>query len=103
VHVPDPTFDQREIALRVDFADLDDEGRIWASLRFMLGPRPPIPRDRVFMADDDGHSCMGRVEDVRGWVARVAPDWTTWEGDGDPPLAAAEPLHAVAEPPLSAA
>jgi hypothetical protein len=98
-----PTFEQREIAVRVDFGDRDDEGRIWASLRFMLGPRPPMPGDTVFLADDAGHSCMGLVEDVRGWVARVAPDWETWEGGVEPPLTASASLPVVAEPPLSPA
>jgi hypothetical protein len=85
---PEPAYDEREIALRVDFTDLDDERLVWVSLRFMSGPRPPIPDDVVFMADGEGNSCFGRVEAVNGWVARVEPDWTTWSGATGLPAAA---------------
>ena len=70
-------FEEREIVLRADFADLDGEC-VWVSLRFMRGPRPPTEGELVYLLDRRGRGCLGEVQSVHGWVARVRPDWETW-------------------------
>ena len=72
-------FGEREVVLRADFTELDDESCVWTSLRFMMqGPRHPNEGEWVYLLDTDGRGCMGRVETVNGWTARVRPDWSTW-------------------------
>jgi hypothetical protein len=82
---PKPTFVDREIALRVDFDDIDEEGFVVTSVRFMLGPRHPVEGDLVFLADSRGNSCFGKVHALSGWLARIEPDWTSWHGPWEPP------------------
>jgi len=75
-------FEEREIVLRADFAELDSGDRLWASLRFILkGPRPPREGEWVYLMDHEGRGCLGRVDSIRGWMARVKLDRDSWSGD----------------------
>ena len=67
-------FQHREVVLRADFDDLDDEGCIWVSLRFLRGPRHPRAGETVYLLGTRGRACMGEVTSVHGWVARVKLD-----------------------------
>ncbi len=79
-------FGEREVVLRADLAERDEDECIWTSVRFLMrGPRPPRPGEAVMLVDVAGGSCMGRVVAVAGWEARVRPDWRTWRGAGGPP------------------
>jgi hypothetical protein len=79
-------FDEREVVLRADFSDLDEECCVWTSMRFMLkGPRHPVEGEWVYLIDEDGRGCVGLVESVSGWFARVRPDWRSWAPPGDLP------------------
>jgi hypothetical protein len=80
-------FTEREVVLRADFGDLDDESCLQLSLRFiMAGPRHPRAGEWVYLIDDTGSGCMGYVEQIDGWSARVRPDWSSWKGTGPAPL-----------------
>lgn len=84
----DRTFDfsEREVVLRADFNELDEESCVWTSMRFMLkGPRHPREGEWVFLLDSHGRGCMGRIEELNGWTAKVRPDWSSWVPDGDRP------------------
>jgi hypothetical protein len=79
-------FDEREIVLRADFNELDEERCLWASLRFLLnGPRPPREGEWVYLLDPRGDGCMGQIDAINGWMARVRPDWESWAGGRPPP------------------
>ncbi len=79
-------FDEREVVLRADFTQLDDEKCVWTSMRFMLkGPRHPREGEWVYLIDEDGRGCVGLVESVSGWIARVRPDWASWVPQGELP------------------
>jgi hypothetical protein len=72
-------FGDREVVLRADFDQLDDERCVWPSIRFMLrGPRHPREGEWVYLPDARRRGCMGRVETLNGWSARVRPDWSSW-------------------------
>ena len=79
---------RREVVLRVDFDLLDDDGCSWVSTRFMRVPGPPRAGDTVYLLDDKRRGCVGVVEAVQGWYARVCPDWKTWTGGPLPGAAA---------------
>ena len=79
-------FEAREIVLRADFGSLDDERCVWVSMHFLNGPRAPRTGEIVYLLDGRGGGCVGTVVDVRGWSARIRPDWSTWTG-GSSPLA----------------
>jgi hypothetical protein len=83
-HARKLAFDEREIVLRADLGDLDGEC-VWVSLRFMRGPRPPQSGEWVYLLDKSGRGCLGKVESVHGWVARVRPDWQSWSEPARPP------------------
>jgi hypothetical protein len=72
---------EREFVLRVDFELLDDDGCSWISRRFLRGLRTPRPGELVYLLDEDGRGCVGKVEAVEGWYICVKPDWSTWTGD----------------------
>jgi len=79
-------FDKREVVLRADFTELDDEQCVWTSMRFMVqGPRHPREGEWVYLIDRHGRGCMGLVETVNGWTARVRPDWGSWAPSEDRP------------------
>jgi hypothetical protein len=79
-------FSKREIVLRADFTELDDELCVWTSLRFMLeGPRHPTEGEWVFLLDELGRGCLGKIETVNGWTARVRLDWSSWVPVDDRP------------------
>jgi hypothetical protein len=83
-------FAEREVVLRADFDQLDDEQCVWTSIRFMLkGPRHPREGEWVYLLDNRGRGCMGRVEKLNGWTVRVRPDWSSWVPADDRPPAAA--------------
>ena len=66
-------FEEREIVLRADFDEVDDEGCIWVSLHFLRGPRHPRPGETVYLLGTRGRACLGEVTSLHGWVARVRP------------------------------
>jgi hypothetical protein len=75
--------EEREVVLRVNFEDRDHDGCVYASLRFMRGPRHPQAGEWVYLLDDKGRGCLGRVESVRGWAARIVPEWDSLMGGSD--------------------
>ena len=80
-------FEDREIVLRADFENLDDESCIEASLRFLLsGPRMPQEGEWVYLLDQHGNGCLGQIDSISGWMARVKPDWDSWAGDAPRPV-----------------
>jgi hypothetical protein len=81
-------FDKREIVLRADFSELDEDDCVFASTRFLLqGPRPPRKGEWVYLLDPRGDGCLGQVESISGWTARIRPDWSSWAGREGPPVA----------------
>jgi hypothetical protein len=67
-------FTQREVVLRADFEDADDDRCVWTSVRFLRdGPRHPRVGEDVFLIDAGGAGCLGRVVELNGWMARVRP------------------------------
>ncbi len=79
-------FSEREIVLRADFSELDDESYVWTSCRFMLeGPRHPRQGEWVFLLDARGRGCLGCIEELNGWMVRVRPDWSSWVPADDRP------------------
>jgi hypothetical protein len=71
---------EREWVRLADFEQLDDQGCCVISFRFDRGPRPPRSGEYVYLLDPEGRGCVGTVERVEGWHARVRPDWDTWTG-----------------------
>ena len=81
-------YAEREIVVRTNFEDVDEEGCLSVSLRFMRGPRPSREGEWVYLIDDQGSGCLGRVVAVNGWIARVEPDLgSRSEGGAMPALA----------------
>jgi hypothetical protein len=69
---PGFNFAEREVVLRADFQDQDDDRCVWTSMRFILeGPRHPRVGEDVFLIDREGGGRLGRVEELNGWMARV--------------------------------
>jgi hypothetical protein len=65
-------FGHREVVLRANLDDADDERCVWTSMRFIMeGPRHPRVGESVYLMDREGAGCMGRVEELNGWLARV--------------------------------
>jgi len=82
----DLDFNEREVVLRADLGDRDENDCIWSPVRFLMrGPRPPRPGERVVRVDVGGGSCIGRVASLSGWEACVCPEWDTWSGSPRPP------------------
>ena len=80
-------FEDREIVLRADFSELDDEDCIEASMRFLMnGPRMPRRGEWVYLLDERGNGCLGQIDSISGWMARVKPDWDSWAGDEPRPV-----------------
>jgi hypothetical protein len=74
-------FGEREVVLRADLGERDDDDCVWTSVRFLMrGPRSPRPGEQVLLVDVEGGSCVGRVESAAGWEVCVRPDWRTWTG-----------------------
>jgi hypothetical protein len=72
--------EEREVVLRADFDGLDADQGCWVSLHFLRGPGRPRAGDWVYLLDCRGSGCLGTVDEVHGWLARVRPDWTTFKG-----------------------
>lgn len=70
-----------EIVLRVDFNNVASGGRIKASLRHASSDRRPEPGETVYIHDDEGNACQGRVDDVREQIVVVEPDWSSWTSE----------------------
>ena len=65
-------FADREVVLRANLGEVDEDRCVWTSMRFIMGgPRHPRVGESVYLIDRDGGSCMGRVEELTGWLARV--------------------------------
>jgi hypothetical protein len=65
-------FDEREVVLRANLDEADADRCVWTSMRFfMRGPRHPRVGELVFVIDTKSGGCMGRVEELNGWMARV--------------------------------
>jgi hypothetical protein len=65
-------FVEREVVLRADLEETDDDRCVWTSMRFIMeGPRHPRVGEDVFLMDRDGGGCLGRLEELNGWMARV--------------------------------
>lgn len=79
-------FENREIVLRADFSQLDDDDCIWTSLRFVMqGPRAPREGEWVYLMDAAGSGCLGQIQSISGWNARVRPDWSSMARPAHPP------------------
>jgi hypothetical protein len=80
-------FEEREIVLRTEFAGLDAEDCVEVSLRFLMnGPRMPEEGEWVYLLDGHGNGCMGQINSISGWMARVKPDWDSWAGEQPRPV-----------------
>jgi hypothetical protein len=79
--------DETEIVVRADFDALDPDNCCWVSMRFLRGPRRPVPGELIELRDEHRGTCMAAVEEVHGWTARVTPDWNTFSGDTVPRIA----------------
>ena len=65
-------FAQREVVLRANLAEADEDRCVWTSMRFLMGgPRHPRVGESVYLIDRDGASSMGKVVELNGWLARV--------------------------------
>jgi hypothetical protein len=73
-------YEDREVVLRADFDSVDADDCCWVSLHFIRGPRRPRAGEWVYLLDGRGNGCLGVVDQVHGWIARVKPDWDSWRG-----------------------
>jgi kynureninase len=65
-------FADREVVLRANLEEADADRCVWTSVRFLMGgPRHPRVGESVYLIDRDGGSCLGRVVELTGWLARV--------------------------------
>lgn len=71
-------FLKEEIILLVDFTSVDENDLIPATLRYSVFLRKPREGDWVRLDDREGHSCLGRIERIKGELIKVAPYWETW-------------------------
>ncbi len=72
------TFLKEEIILLVDFNSLDKNDLLSATLRYAIFLRRPAVSDWVRLDDQEGHTCLGRVESITGELIKVSPYWDTW-------------------------
>ncbi len=73
--LPQPlNFEEREIVVRADFDDVDEEGCLWVSLHFLKGPRHPRAGETVYLVQPHRRASLAQVQSVNGWLARVKPD-----------------------------
>ena len=68
---PSVDYRQREVVLRADLQDRDEDGCVWVSRRFMRGPRPPCEGETVYLLDPGGAGRVGQLVSVHGWMGRV--------------------------------
>jgi hypothetical protein len=65
-------FDEREVVLRANLDEVGPDQCVWASMRFLMnGPRHPRVGEMVFLIDGRRGGSMGRVVELKGWLARV--------------------------------
>ena len=63
-------FSEREVVLRADFEQLDEQQCVWTSLRFMLqGPRHPREGEWVYLIDTPWSRLPGADRDHQ-WLER---------------------------------
>jgi hypothetical protein len=74
-----------EVTLFSDLSDVDHDGRVFSSLRFLEGRLPEVG-EVVLLTDGEGSSCLGRVVSIDEKVILIDPDWDSWEDE--PRLAA---------------
>jgi hypothetical protein len=68
------------ITFEVDFNDLDESGRLLASMRYASGAtRFPQPGERVLAHDSEGNWCEGVVYSYAGLGVTITLDRDTWE------------------------
>lgn len=70
-----------EIILRIDFNNVATGGRIKGSLRHASSDRRPNLGEIVYLHDHEGNACYGRVDELRGQIVVVEPDWTSWTSE----------------------
>jgi hypothetical protein len=65
-------FAEREVVLRANLEEVDDDRCVWVSMRFLVnGPRHPRVGELVFLIDGQRAGSMGRVVELNGWMARI--------------------------------
>jgi len=65
-------FAEREVVLRANLDEVDADGCVWASMRFLLnGPRHPRVGELVFLIDGARGGSMASVVELNGWLARA--------------------------------
>ena len=77
--------DEREVVFRADFEHAEPGEAVWISLHFAPGPRHPQPGEWVYLLDARLGGCLGVCVEVTGHIARVMPDWDSWQGQGEMP------------------
>jgi hypothetical protein len=68
-----------DLIFEVDFNDRDRDGRLKASRTFASSGRKPNVGEFVLAHDDEGNSCKGAVDEVRGSIVYINLDRTTWK------------------------
>ena len=67
-----------EIILTVDFNDLDENGRLPASMSLdVIGAVKPRTGQWVWLVDEEGPNCLGRVDRIDGELIEVTPFGST--------------------------
>ncbi len=65
-------FAEREVVLRANLDEVDEDQCVWSSMRFLMnGPRHPRVGEPVYLIDGARGGSMGRVIELNGWMARV--------------------------------
>lgn len=67
-----------ETVIEVDFANVDAEDRVVASLRFSNRWDRPTVGEWVRVVDAEGNTCVGRVEALRKLIVAIRLDPATW-------------------------
>jgi hypothetical protein len=80
-------FDEREIVLRADFADVEEGDVLSVPLRDEGPLRPPQRGEFVYLLDGAGNGCVALCSKVRDGIARVMLVLDTWSGRDAPPRA----------------
>jgi kynureninase len=65
-------FAEREVVLRANLDEVDADRCVWTSMRFLVnGPRHPRVGESFFLIDGKRGGTMGRVVELKGWMARI--------------------------------
>lgn len=69
-----------DIILMVDFNDLNENGRVPASMSLdVIGSVKPRVGDWVWLVDEEGPNCLGRVDVIDDELIEVKPFGSTME------------------------